>query len=509
MDFQREENLTDFWLNYWTEAKKNSIAKQVNNPKFLSFFFKSFVISNNNLVIFNQTHGFGNFNKLTYTIFIDNFFKNIDLTNKNIIVLQNLKNPSFYYDLTCSKITQNKGFAYIAENKKRTSIIFLNTYIKRIRADYIIHASTEKDYTYIRIFENGKPIAKSILINTLNEYNKAQTVQAVISDERFVHINQNLIEEDYIENSIKNLSGSFLYDEPLINIVIERNNEHFDDTLKKLLKLSKYKILFTPSNGSNFLKKFINYIYIYWIKKPDIILKLNNNFNQISLKLNIDDSYAKIDPNFLVISYLDYYINELKAEDMSYLFLDPSFNAYFDKLFLRFPKIKQVSNLDDSKLFLVKDFANIGIKQYKNDIVAFIFKYILYINYLKNQNISMFFKWKNLTKLYGNYYELVKVFNIKFREIDKLLDSIKNNFSAYECEYIIEVQNITSAFHDQLILIRIPNENSTILIAYNFIFEKYEVYFTINKDFKKDKSNYKKRIKKYVEVVQTSLEEAI
>ena len=486
MDFTRIDRLSNFWFNYWTEKKKFSIAKQIHNQKFSSFFFKPFIISNNNLVIFNQSYGFGNFNSLSYNLFIEKFFKNIDLNNKKIIVLQNLRNPSFFYDFTCSIITQNKGFAYIAESKKRTSKILLNTYIKRIRADYIIYAASEKNYTYVSIFENGKPISKEILLKTLDEYQEANSIETLINDERLVHINQDLIEQDYIENSIKNLSGSFLYDEPLINIVIERNNESSDEIIKKLLRLSKYKVLLTPFKNNGFFKRIFNYIYIYWIKKPDIVLKMDNNFNKTILKLNIDDSYSKITPNFLVISYLDYYINELKGQENAPLFLDPSLNAYFSKLFARFPQIKQQNDTQDPMLFVYKDFENIGIRQYKDDFVAFIFKYILYINYLKNQNISLFFKWKNLSKLYGDYFEVIRTFNIKKRDTNRIIESIKNNFTAFDCKFEIEVQEMQVAFHNQLILIRIPDENSVILIAYNFINKGYEIYLAINKEYKKD-----------------------
>ncbi|WP_027333939.1 hypothetical protein [Mycoplasma elephantis] len=495
-----EEFLLTNWKKFWLKNKKRKIAQIVDKFKSDSLFFSSPSINDDGMVKWIKDIGYSNLNLLTLSQFIVEFHDYINLANKKILLMQNINKPNFIYEAFSSVANEFGANLFVTKHKQKTCYVIVKEIIKRINVDYAFYFYEQNKEIFMEIYNGkGEKINDNNLTEAINN-SKYQNIDIPkYSFDKTINIDQSLIIEDYIEKIIRKFSGNSLYDEPLVNIFVYKNNTEYNQIFKIIGKKMNWKIRFSKLLNKNIFNKFLNWFYVRFIEKQDLIFNYSENFVLPEIKMLHNTTHKTIQINNLIGSFLDYFLEDQKRLNQNNndinLELDIYTNNFVKKIINKYKNL--TLNKGNNYLFKKEEeFISLS-NDYINDNIPFIFKFIQYVNYLKNQNINFSLRWKNLFKIYGDYFEIKKSFKFKKVDHDVFMESIKNIFANSQFELLEweRTNNKTKLVfdHDVFAVIYFDDKN-----------QKYNIFININKNQQK----FKKKAKNLFKIIERSIIES-
>lgn len=503
-----EELLLDNWTNFWTIYKKNKIAKKAIETKNIANFTKPFWLINETLIATSSQYNYSHLNRYTLSLFIQAFNEVFSLVNKKVMVLENLVNKSFVVETFEKYIQFYDASIYLTKKRTKTPNVLVKEFANRVNVDYIFYIFEQNNQVFVEFFNKHEEKNQNKNLLKVIEIYPYQAVENFDSKKpRYIWIDQDLIVEDYTEKLIEQFAGPSLYDEQLVKIYLPKSKTQYLPIFKTISKNLKWNIKFIRNYNKNWFTRTWNTIFIKWFAKPDLFITFYDAFNIPRIEIINNSKYKKISSNELVGSYLEHFLEENKRNNDSKLRLvtDNSINNFVVKILDKFQ-----NNIDNNKhLFFAKEqnFYTIS-KFYEKDNIPFLFKYITYINYLKNQNINFFYKWKSLYKIYGDFYSFEKQFKWSYIEKDDFILPLKDNFESLN-NFNFEIIQYSKEQKEIIEMFKIVFENNDFaLISYDHVFKKYIIQIEINKFFGTKKTNYKKRAKTIYKLIYKSMKQA-
>ncbi|UUD36910.1 Uncharacterised protein [Mycoplasmopsis californica] len=482
-----EELLLSNWENFWLKQKKNKLANLVRKTNNQVMFLSAPLIDERGAIVWSNFEGYSKLNSFTLSQFIQEFNEEIGLERKKVLVVQNLDKPNIIYDVFSSYLDEFNSTIYVTKRKQRTCDVVVKEVIKRVSVDLAFYFYEDNTETYLLIYNNKGELLDKEKLTQIIEKARIQNVDLPNKNyNKAINIDQNLVIEDYAEKLIKDFAGSFLYDEPLVNVFVHNNKTQYDTIFKLFAQKMKWNIKFSKLSNRIFFTRFLNWIRFKLFRNTDLILDFKAVGELPEIKMFHDAKYKTIQSNNLCGSFLDHYLESEKrlgnSENLN-IILDNYSNKFVEKII---SKYNQNNQQNEDEYFFKKQEHNISLSsKYPNDNIPFLFKYIQYVNYLKNQNINFFLKWKSLFKIYGNYFEAFRTFDFVDVDSDSFRQSLENNLDASQFE-VEDITKITNGF-------KIKFENDMfVVVTFDALKKHYKIFININKNQRKFKKITKK-----------------